>query len=180
MICGHRMARKELVLIARSSAQPAVADGSAAVRKEMAGHGSFLAPARRRRKVRTTLSSIRELREDPGVKVKERLPRTIHIHFPRLSGISSVDATLSLSRMERSVMPARTSRAQTDSSGSVWRPRGAAARSAVHRILRECGGVTAIEYAIISALIALAIVTAVHQLGQTALTQLFNVIATSL
>ncbi|HWY17000.1 MAG TPA: Flp family type IVb pilin [Rhizomicrobium sp.] len=166
--------------MARKEMQPAVADRSTAVRKEMAGHGSFLAPARRRRKVRTTLSFIRELREDRGVKVKERLPRTIHIRLPRLSRISSVNATLSLSRMERSVMPARTSRPQTGSSGSDWRPRSAAARSAVHRILRECGGVTAIEYAMISALIALAIVTAVHQLGQTALTQIFNVIASAL
>jgi Flp pilus assembly pilin Flp len=118
--------------------------------------------------------------ENAGIKVKERLPRTIHIRFARLSGISSVDATLSLSRMERSVMPARTSRPQMGSSGSAWRPHSAAARSAVHRIFRECGGVTTIEYAIISALIGLAIVAAVHQLGQTALTGLFNVIASSL
>lgn len=55
-----------------------------------------------------------------------------------------------------------------------------AARSAVTRFLRDRGGVTAIEYGLLVALMTLAIVGAVNTLGQTALTQLFSKIASSM
>ena len=123
---------------------------------------------------------IRNWCEEPGIMVKERLLHSIHIHSRRLSGISLVDVTLTLSRMETPVMPARVSVPQKGSSGSAWRFRNAAGRSAVRRILRECGGVTAIEYGLMTALIAIAIIAAVNTLGQTALTQLFQKVASSL
>src|ERR1700730_15160474 len=47
---------------------------------------------------------IRNWCEEPGIMVKERLLHSIHIHSRRLSGISLVDVTLTLSRMETPVM----------------------------------------------------------------------------
>jgi pilus assembly protein Flp/PilA len=45
---------------------------------------------------------------------------------------------------------------------------------------RDESGVTAIEYAIMASMIAMVIVTAVINLGQTALTQLFDKVASSM
>jgi pilus assembly protein Flp/PilA len=50
----------------------------------------------------------------------------------------------------------------------------------VNGFLRDRGGVTAIEYGLLVALMTLAIIGAINTLGQTALTQLFNKIASSL
>ena len=50
----------------------------------------------------------------------------------------------------------------------------------MNRFLRDRGGVTAIEYGLMCALMTLAIVGAVYTLGNTALTQLFQVIAGSM
>lgn len=54
------------------------------------------------------------------------------------------------------------------------------ARSGIGGFLRACSGVTAIEYGLLSALIAVAIIVAVNALGQQALTQLFSKVANSL
>jgi pilus assembly protein Flp/PilA len=50
----------------------------------------------------------------------------------------------------------------------------------VRNFLRECRGVTAIEYGIVTALVAVVIISAINTLGQTALTQLFQKVASSL
>jgi Flp pilus assembly pilin Flp len=50
----------------------------------------------------------------------------------------------------------------------------------VRRFLSECGGVTALEYALMGALIAVVIIASAYTLGQQALTQLFNKVANSL
>ena len=46
--------------------------------------------------------------------------------------------------------------------------------------LRDPGGVTAVEYGLIVALMTLAIIGVVHTLGEQALTQLFQKVANSL
>jgi len=77
-------------------------------------------------------------------------------------------------------MPARISRPQLASSGAAWRLRNAATRLSVRNLFRQCGGVTAIEYGIVAGLVALVIVSAVNALGNAALTQLFERIASSM
>jgi pilus assembly protein Flp/PilA len=54
------------------------------------------------------------------------------------------------------------------------------ARSGICAFLRERKGVTAIEYGLVSALVAVVIIVAINTLGQTALTQLFQKVANSL
>ena len=58
--------------------------------------------------------------------------------------------------------------------------RSHAARSLVRSLLSDRDGVTAIEYALMAAFIAVVIVGAIQTLGQQALTQLFNKVASSL
>jgi pilus assembly protein Flp/PilA len=50
----------------------------------------------------------------------------------------------------------------------------------VSRFVRDRGGVTAIEYGILVALMTLAIIGAIQTLGDQALTQLFQKIASSM
>jgi Flp pilus assembly pilin Flp len=50
----------------------------------------------------------------------------------------------------------------------------------VRNFLRECCGVTAIEYGMVTAVVAVVIISAINSLGQTALTQLFQKVASSL
>ena len=50
----------------------------------------------------------------------------------------------------------------------------------MRHFLQECGGVTAIEYGMVAALVAVVIIAAINTLGQTALTQLFDKVANSL
>jgi pilus assembly protein Flp/PilA len=50
----------------------------------------------------------------------------------------------------------------------------------VRNFLRECRGATAIEYGIVTALVAVVIIGAINTLGQTELTQLFQKAASSL
>ena len=57
-------------------------------------------------------------------------------------------------------------------------PQGA--RSRIGAFLRERKGVTAIEYGLIAAMVAVVITIAIYNLGQTALTQLFDKVASSL
>jgi Flp pilus assembly pilin Flp len=86
-------------------------------------------------------------------------------------------------------MAARTSGTEMGSSAAAERvshapgrrtARAHAARSALSRLLRDCEGVTAIEYGLLVALMTLAVVVAINTLGQQALTQLFQKVATSL
>lgn len=50
----------------------------------------------------------------------------------------------------------------------------------MRNFLRECRGVTAIEYSTVTALVAVVIIGAINTLDQTALTQLFQRVARSL
>lgn len=72
----------------------------------------------------------------------------------------------------------------TRTSGSQLRESAAghwhATRHALGFFLRARSGVTAIEYGIITALVAVVIIGAINTLGQTALTQLFQKVANSL
>jgi Flp pilus assembly pilin Flp len=47
-------------------------------------------------------------------------------------------------------------------------------------LLKDCGAVTAIEYGLMVALMTLVIIVAIQTLGQQALTQLFQKVASSL
>jgi pilus assembly protein Flp/PilA len=62
--------------------------------------------------------------------------------------------------------------------GACKTPEGARARVRAFPGARE--GVTAIEYGIVAGLIAVVIIAAVNTLGQTALTQLFEKVASSM
>lgn len=53
-------------------------------------------------------------------------------------------------------------------------------RSAVNRLFASCDGVTAVEYGILCGLMTVVIISAVYYMGNQALTQLFNKIASSL
>ena len=50
----------------------------------------------------------------------------------------------------------------------------------MNRLLSDCKGATAIEYGLMVALMTLAIIVAINTLGQQALTQLFDKVASSL
>ena len=75
--------------------------------------------------------------------------------------------------VERPDMTVRTSVSEESTASQ-------AARSGVSAFMRERKGVTAIEYGIIAGLVAVVIVGAINTLGQTALTQLFDKVASSL
>ena len=75
------------------------------------------------------------------------------------------------------VMAARTSEPEMRAPEAA-RPLAAAPR--LRDFLRACRGVTAIEYGLVAALIAVAIIAAINTLGQTALTNLFQKVADSL
>jgi Flp pilus assembly pilin Flp len=53
-------------------------------------------------------------------------------------------------------------------------------RSALTGFLRDRGGVTAIEYGLLCALTTLAVLGAIYTLGNQTLTQLFEVVASSM
>lgn len=55
-----------------------------------------------------------------------------------------------------------------------------AVRSALTGFLRDRGGVTAIEYGLLCALTTLAVLGAIYTLGNQTLTQLFEVVASSM
>jgi pilus assembly protein Flp/PilA len=75
------------------------------------------------------------------------------------------------------VMLARTSEPQTGASEAT---RPLAAAPGLRDFLRARRGVTAIEYGLVAALVAVVIIAAINTLGQTALTQLFDKVANSL
>ena len=75
------------------------------------------------------------------------------------------------------VMLARTSESETGAPEAV---RPLVAAPGLRAFLRARRGVTAIEYGIIAALVAVVIIAAINTLGQTALTNLFQKVADSL